>query len=132
MAQGGHTSEASALLSQSSRSQQHHDVAVEVPDNTDIVILPLAFTSALAMAATAATSIYAYATLLCKDSMNCSDSERNIYSGSVALATTIANICGLFAVGPLQRISERSRRVGLGLWIVVRSTSVIALALGGM
>ena len=95
------------------------------------MILPLAFTSALAMAATAATSIFAYATLLCRIPTQCTDDERNVYAGGVAVSTAVANVCGLLAVGPLERLSGRSRRGGLGAWIVIRSMSVIALALGG-
>ena len=101
-------------------------------DGTDIMFLPLALISALAMAATAATSIFVYATLLCKDPTACTDPESNVYAGEVALFTAIANVCGLLAVGPLERFSKRSRRGGLCLWIVIRSMSVVSLALGGM
>ncbi len=123
----------------SARNTNHIDTsasdaspAPSVAYSPGVMILPLAFTSALAMAATAATSIFAYATLLCKSPKQCTDHERNVYAGGVAVSTAVANVCGLLAVGPLERLSRRSRRGGLGAWIVIRSMSVIALALGGM
>jgi len=94
-------------------------------------VLPIAFLTALGMAATATTSIYAYASLLCKNPTHCQKSERNLYAGSVALAVSIANLCSLLALGPLEKLSRTHRKLGLVLWILCRSMSVVMLALGG-
>jgi hypothetical protein len=93
--------------------------------------LPVALFAALAMASTAATALYAYGTLLCKDPIHCKDSERNAYAGAVALATFLANLCGLLLLGFLEKLSRRNRKAGLALWVIGRSMSVIVLALGG-
>ena len=96
-----------------------------------ILIVPIALLTALGMAATAASTVFAYAKLLCKDPTHCKDSERNAYAGSVAIASMIANGCALLALGPLERSFRKARILGLLLWIVLRSMSVVALALGG-
>ncbi|KAJ8069775.1 hypothetical protein OCU04_000191 [Sclerotinia nivalis] len=94
------------------------------------LILPISFLAALGMAATSATSIFAYATLLCKDPKRCKGSEQKDYAGSVALSVSIANICSLLALGPFDKLSRRHRKTGLALWIICRSMSVGVLALG--
>ena len=96
-----------------------------------IAVLPVPLLAALAMAATAATTIYAYADLMCKDATRCKDTERNSYARTVAVAMTIANICPLLTLGTMAKISKRSQKVGLVAWIVCRSMSVAVLALGG-
>lgn len=108
-------------------------VAVDSNEETSnaISVLPIAFLAALGMAATAATSIFAYASLLCKDPTNCQESEQNKYAESVAIAVTIANVCGLLALGSLERLSRNHRKTGLALWIVCRAMSVVILAVGG-
>ena len=105
--------------------------AFNVDSINALYILPIALLAALGMAATAATSIFAYASLLCKSPTHCQDSEQNRYAGSVALAATIANFCSLFVLGVLEHLSRTHRKAGLALWIVCRSLSVVALALGG-
>lgn len=96
-----------------------------------VSVLPIPFLAALGMAATAATTIFAYATLLCKDPRNCDVSEQKGYAGYVALSVSIANICSTLVLGSLEKLSRRHRKAGLALWIVCRSMSVAMLALGG-
>jgi hypothetical protein len=96
-----------------------------------VSVLPIPFLAALGMAATAATTIFAYATLLCKDPKSCDDSEQKGYAGYVALSVSIANICSMLVLGSLEKLSRRHRKAGLALWIVCRSMSVAVLALGG-
>jgi hypothetical protein len=97
-----------------------------------VSVLPIALFAALGMSATAATSIFAYASLLCKEPTHCQNQERNRYAASVALSVTIANVCSLLVLGPLEKLSRSHRKAGLALWIICRSFSVIMLALGGL
>ena len=94
-------------------------------------VLPVGFLAALGMAVTAATEIYAYAFLLCQDPKHCQDSERNRYSGVVAMAVCITNICNVLALGFLTKLVKKRPKAGLALWIVLRSMSVVMLAFGG-
>ncbi len=93
-------------------------------------ILPLALFAALAMAATAATTIFAYASLLCKDPTRCRKIERNVYAGAVAGATCIANLCGFLLLGTLERLSRKNHKAGMLLWFSLRSMSVVMLLVG--
>lgn len=93
-------------------------------------VLPLALLAALAMAATAATTILTYASLLCHDATHCEDEERNKYAGSVAAATSAANACSLVAFSPLERLSRKNHHSGLLLWFILRSMSVVMLVIG--
>ncbi|KAI0143694.1 hypothetical protein GGR57DRAFT_518171 [Xylariaceae sp. FL1272] len=93
-------------------------------------VLPIALLSALALAATAVTQIYTYATMLCKDAHHCNESESRMFAASVAIATTVANACALFPVGFFEALCKRHTRLGLGTWITIRSFSVISLVLG--
>lgn len=104
---------------------------VEYETLNPVSILPIPFLAALGMAATAATTIFAYAFLLCKDPRKCDDSEQRGYAGYVALSVSIANICSMLVLGSLEKLSRRHRKAGLALWIVCRSMSVAMLALGG-
>ncbi|KAI1176306.1 MFS general substrate transporter [Nemania sp. FL0916] len=69
-------------------------------------VLFLSFSASVAIAATAATTVYAYAFILCKDPTHCQDGEDASYAGATALATVIANGCGILALGPLQKIMK--------------------------
>ncbi|KAF1998238.1 hypothetical protein P154DRAFT_495557 [Amniculicola lignicola CBS 123094] len=93
-------------------------------------VLPIAILAALAMATTAGTAFYAYATLLCADPEHCAGDETSQYSRFVATTTAISNVCGLFSLGYLQRLSLRHRKRGLFIWIVCRSMSAVMLLLG--
>ncbi|KAF4626877.1 hypothetical protein G7Y89_g11281 [Cudoniella acicularis] len=93
-------------------------------------VLPLALLSALAMAATAATSMFAFAFLLCEVPTECKASERNLYAGVIALATGIANICSLLVLGAIGTLSKRNHKLNILLWLLCRSMSVVALASG--
>ncbi|KAH6666333.1 hypothetical protein B0J14DRAFT_201165 [Halenospora varia] len=93
-------------------------------------LLPIALFAALAMAATAATQVYTYATLLCRDPQHCEAVEQHNFAGAVAATTSVANICSLLALGSFERASRRSHKKGLATWLIVRAMSVGALALG--
>lgn len=129
--------ETSALLADQHRlDQEQGEECVERLDESrygDIqkAVLPVAFLAALAMSATAASSIFAYANLLCKIPTDCHESERNLYAGAVAVASCIANICGLVILGFLEKLSQNNNKVVLALWLWCRSMSVVMLALGG-
>ena len=96
------------------------------------IVLPISLFAALAMAATAATTVFSYASLICKGPIHCKSDEEKTYAAVVAVATLIANVCGLLIISPLERLSRRSRVRGLTMWFLCRSMSVIMLALGGM
>ncbi|KAI0468892.1 major facilitator superfamily domain-containing protein [Xylaria cf. heliscus] len=93
-------------------------------------VLPIALLSALAMASTAATSYFAFATLLCKDPRHCKGDETVKYAGFVAVAACTANILGMSSLGHLQKLLTMNRRLGLLLWMVCRSMSAIVLLVG--
>lgn len=90
--------------------------------------VPVSFLASCAIAATAASTVYAYAHILCQDASQCGDEERAAYASAVAVATTIANVCGLVAVGVYSRLPTHT---GLGLWIGLRAGSVVVLGAGG-
>ncbi|KAK8170275.1 major facilitator superfamily domain-containing protein [Phyllosticta citribraziliensis] len=89
--------------------------------------MPVSFLASCAMAATAASTVYAYAHILCHDASRCADKEKAAYASAVALATTIANVCGLVAVGIYQRLPTRG---ALALWVGLRAGSVVVLSAG--
>ncbi|KAK7530970.1 uncharacterized protein J3D65DRAFT_143793 [Phyllosticta citribraziliensis] len=91
--------------------------------------MPVSFLASCAMAATAASTVYAYAHILCHDASRCADKEKAAYASAVALATTIANVCGLVAVGIYQRLPTRG---ALALWVGLRAGSVVVLSAGGV
>jgi len=90
--------------------------------------MPVSFFASCAMAATAASTVYAYAHILCKDASQCADGEKAAYASAVAVATTLANVCGLMAVGIYERLPTRA---GLAVWIGLRAGSVVVLGAGG-
>ncbi|KAL1856871.1 hypothetical protein Daus18300_010634 [Diaporthe australafricana] len=92
-------------------------------------VLPLALLASLAMASTAATSLFAYAALLCKDSQHCREDETSRYAGFVAGVTSISNVIGMAALGYLQKLAANGR-AGLMLWLICRSMSVAMLLVG--
>lgn len=94
-------------------------------------VLPIALTAAFAIAATSATTVFAYASLMCEDPAHCKSDEQSDYAEVVALATTIANVCGVIAVGPLQQLINGRPKIGLFLWLIFRASSIAILAVGG-
>lgn len=105
-------------------------INVKSANRLTLAILPLALLAALAVATTAATSIYAYAELLCQDPTQCEGREQNKYARVVAVAALIANLSGLLVLGPLEGISRSNHTVGLALWFILRLLSVVFLATG--
>lgn len=95
-------------------------------------VLPLALAASVAMAATAATTIYAYAFILCQDPLHCDPDEQGRYAGSVALATGIANACAILTLGPLREAVKYNPKSGMFFWLVCRGCSVGILAVAGM
>ncbi|KAI0531730.1 hypothetical protein GGR58DRAFT_518295 [Xylaria digitata] len=109
----------------------YHDCSnKEIFVHSPVSVLPLSLISALAIAATAATQIYVYAALLCRDPSRCNDSERRKFAASVAIATTIANAFAPFTLRGFEALAKRNSRTSLAIWLFVRSMSVGALVLG--
>jgi hypothetical protein len=113
----------------------HNPNHTAVPTKQDVefapeYVLPIALLAALAMASTAATAYFAYATLLCENPRHCKDGETSRYAGFVAGATCIANVFGMLALGYLQKLAMNSR-LGLMLWMICRSMSAVMLLVGG-
>ena len=94
-------------------------------------ILPLSLFASHGIAVTIATTIYGYAYILCRDPAHCQESEQSAYAGTVAIATLIASLCGLLALGVLEHISRQNRKIGLMLWFTCRAMSIVMLAIGG-
>jgi hypothetical protein len=94
-------------------------------------VLPVALLGALAMSSTAATAYYAYATLLCRDPQHCEGAETTRYATFVASTVAVSNILGMVALGPLQQMSKSHSKLGLMVWLLVRSLSPTMLLLGG-
>ncbi|KAE8367006.1 hypothetical protein BDV27DRAFT_170276 [Aspergillus caelatus] len=114
-------SETAPLLSERA-SSQHHVTASQ--------FLPVSFLASLGMAATVATTIYAYADLLCTDPTACEDSEQSAYAAVVAIANGLAHTIAILILGPLQHLVNRYLRAGLFLWIICRAASVVCLVIG--
>lgn len=119
---------ANVITHPKNRSLQRQVVADEYVHR----VLLLALSTSIAMAATAATTVFAYAVILCDDPTQCNGQEKGAYAGAVALAAGVANICGILALGPLQHAVQVNVKYGLMFWIMSRGTSVAVLALGGM
>lgn len=94
-------------------------------------ILPIAFTAAFAIAATSATTIFAYASIVCVDPAHCREGEKDRYTGVVALATVVANTFGVTAVGVLRQWVESNPKSGLYFWLFCRALGIGSLAVGG-
>jgi len=95
------------------------------------MVLPVAFLCSMGMAATAATTISAYANLLCENPLHCAGDEKNHYAGVVALSVTISNFCGILVLGLLRLLPKRNPKAALYFWLFSRSASVAILAIGG-
>ncbi|CZT23690.1 uncharacterized protein RCC_09404 [Ramularia collo-cygni] len=89
--------------------------------------LPTSFLASFAIAVTAASTVYAYAHIVCEDATHCSDSEKAAYTSAVALATTLANLFSLTAMGIYERLPTRG---ALTLWMILRGGSVVVLTAG--
>ncbi|GMF95864.1 unnamed protein product [Aspergillus oryzae] len=77
---------------------QHHVTASQ--------FLPVSLLASLGMAATVATTIYAYADLLCTDPTACEDTEQSAYAAVVAIANGIAHTVAILILGPLQHLAS--------------------------
>ena len=110
---------------------ENESILVKIPDSYIHRVLPIALTASLAMAATSATTIFAYADIVCADPAHCKNEEETAYASTVALATTVANVCGVLALGPLQLLMKGRPKVGLFSWLIFRGLSVGTLAIAG-
>jgi hypothetical protein len=122
--------ETTPLLSSASTRQLFSVITIE--EKYIGRVLPVAFTAAFAIAATSATTIYAYAQILCADPAHCKADEQNRYAAVVAVATTVANVFGVVAVAVLQKWTKTQPKLGLCFWLLSRGTGVAVLALAGM
>ena len=95
------------------------------------LVLPIPFLAAVGVAGVAATTVFAYAVLLCKNPTECENDERTAYSTTVAAASLIGNVAALIMLGPMEKLIAKDKRMGLVLWLVFRSMSIVVLALGG-
>lgn len=128
-----HINERSNLLDDSGDVLENSDETGSSSSSTYLPparVLPLALFSALAMSSTSATAYFTYTILLCKDQTQCMGREINRFAGYVAVATAASNVIGMIALGPLQKITKTKLKLGLSLWIAVRSMSPIMLFLG--
>lgn len=128
-AQGAH--ETAALLTAGGNVVEIPRESFSEADLTAMRALPVALLAALAMAFTAATSYFAYASLLCDDPKDCSGDESGRFAGLVAAATWGANIVGMSALGILQRLVIDNYKRGMLIWVACRSMSVLVLLFGG-
>ncbi|KAE8152944.1 hypothetical protein BDV25DRAFT_137346 [Aspergillus avenaceus] len=92
--------------------------------------LPVSLLASLGMAATVATTIYAYADLLCADPTACEDTEQSAYAAVVAIANGIAHVVAILILGPLQHLVQIYLKAGLYLWVSCRAASVVCLVIG--
>jgi hypothetical protein len=116
---------------------RHEQEYGEVQDDSVVLstatnIIPFALLASLAIAVTSATTVFAYASLICRDPTHCQNAESSDYAAAVAVATFLANLAGTFALGPLGRLITKYRLGALWVWIICRASSVAVLALGGM
>ena len=101
------------------------------PDFAPALVLPVPFLAAVGVAATAATTVYAYAVLLCRDPTRCQSHEQTAYATVVATASLIGNVSALAILGPMEKLVSKNKKIGLVLWLIFRSMSVVVLAIGG-
>lgn len=94
--------------------------------------VPFALFASLAIAATSATTVFAYASLICRDPTHCQNTESSDYAAAVAFAVFLSNVAGTFALGPLGQLVTRYRAGAMWVWVVCRAASVAVLALGGV
>lgn len=94
-------------------------------------VLFLALSAAVGMAATAATTVYAYGVIMCVNPAHCSEGEKGAFAGSLAISTAIANVCGVVILGPLQHTIRFNPKLGLSVWLISRASSIGVLAVAG-
>jgi hypothetical protein len=94
-------------------------------------VLPIALAAACAIAATSATTIFAYASITCADPTHCNAHEQDRYSGTVAIASVVAEFCGIISISVLRRWTTSNPKFGLCFWLGCRGTGVAILASGG-
>lgn len=91
----------------------------------------VAFLGTFGMTAAAASSVFVFAHIICKDSSACDSDERAAFSRLLAIATTIANVCAIVAIQPLNLISKNRPKGVLLLWLACRGSSVGLIWLAG-
>lgn len=95
------------------------------------MVLPIAFFASLTMAVTNPSTLFVYATLLCKNPLVCQKKEEDHYSGTFAVSTAVTNLCGILVLGLLPILGRRGMKAPLYFWLVSRALSVVLLLLGG-
>ena len=125
----GHEETTSLLHRHTHGNEQIIESSADV--SAAVKVLPFALLASLAIAVTSATTIYAYASLICHDPTHCQSAESNEYATAVAVAVFFANIAGTFALGPLGQLVTKYRAGAMWVWIICRASSVAVLALGG-
>jgi hypothetical protein len=94
-------------------------------------VLPIPLAAACAIAATSAATVFAYASIICADPTHCKINERDRYSGTVAIASVVAEFCGVIAIFVVRRWAKSNPKLGLCFWLGCRATGVAILPSGG-
>jgi hypothetical protein len=102
------------------------------PDLNPWRVLPISLLASLGIAATVASTIYAYADLLCADPTSCKDAEQSKYAAVVAVANGITHTVAILILGPLERLVKRRLKAGLVIWLACRAASVLCVIVGGI
>ncbi|CAI6337020.1 unnamed protein product [Periconia digitata] len=104
---------------------QENDISHQSDDELSICHTPLvAFFSTFGMNVVAASSVFVFARILCKDPSSCSSEERQAFSGTLTNATIIANVCAILVIQPLNSVSKKRSKVVLLFWLVCRSSAI--------
>jgi len=91
----------------------------------------VAFLATFGMNAAAASSVFVFAHILCKNPTSCDSNEQYAFSRLLAIATTIANVCAILVIQPLHAISKRKPKTVLLLWLACRGCSIGLLWFAG-
>ncbi|GIK07510.1 hypothetical protein Aspvir_003176 [Aspergillus viridinutans] len=92
--------------------------------------VPVSFLASSALHMTAASSVWAVASLFCEDPDHCQGEETRRYAASVATATALANAAGLLTLGYMKRVVHWDVRAGLVIWLLCRAVGVLGIVVG--
>ncbi|GFF28675.1 hypothetical protein IFM61606_10208 [Aspergillus udagawae] len=92
--------------------------------------VPVSFLASSALHMTAASSVWAVASLFCEDADHCQGEETRRYAASVATATALANAAGLLTLGYMKRVVHWDVRVGLVIWLLCRAVGALGVVVG--
>src|SRR5450432_270786 len=121
------------LLAQDAANDEVDEAAVPRTSTTALSnhILPIAFSAATGTAAAAAPTVFAFATLFCTDPFRCTEEERRAFARTISASATVASVCGILAVGPIEYIFRRRRKAGIITWLCSRGSGVVMFVIAG-